>query len=287
MLADKLILGTANLTTGYGIANPRFMSREKAKELLITAQKLGVKSFDTASAYGASEEFLGDCLPKNSAIKIDSKISVSTGITAEYVLTLIESSISKVKQENLNRVYVHNSEMLLEKEGPEILSGLREAKARGLINSFGASVYDENLLLRIYAKFNDISTFQVPENICDRRLYMSKEILNLNMHGIDFVVRSIFLQGLLLMKSENIPIRMAKFRPSIEQFIKEVNQVGLSRLDCCVAYADSIPWADSILVGAYSSEQLTEICKSNSELEENWQDKIGTFSGEIIDPRLW
>ena len=287
MLADKLILGTANLTTGYGIANPTAMSREKARELLITAQNLGVKNFDTASAYGASEEFLGDYLPKNSAIKIDSKISVTTGITAEYVLTFIESSISKVKQESLNRVYVHNSEMLLEKEGPEILSGLREAKARGLINSFGASVYDENLLLRIYEKFNDISTFQVPENICDRRLYISKEIQNLNWHGIDFVVRSIFLQGLLLMKSENIPIRMAKFRPSIEQFIMEVNQVGLSRLDCCVAYADSIPWADSILVGAYSSEQLTEICKSNSKLEKNWQDKIGTFSGEIIDPRSW
>lgn len=287
MLTDKLILGTANLTTSYGIANPTAMSSEKARELLITAQKLGVKNFDTAAAYGASEEFLGAYLPKNSDTKIDSKISVTKGITAKYVLTFIERSISKVNQENLNRVYVHNSEMLLEKEGPEILSGLREAKARGLINSFGASVYNENLLLRIYEKFNDVSTFQVPENICDRRLYFSKEIQNLNRHGIDFVVRSIFLQGLLLMKSENIPIRMAKFRPMIEQFTTEVKEVGLSRLDCCVAYANSIPWANSILVGAYSSGQLTEICKSNLNLEENWQDKIGTFSGEVIDPRSW
>ena len=57
MLSDKLILGTANLTTGYGIANPTVMSREKAEELLITAQRLGVKSFDTASAYGIRNIF--------------------------------------------------------------------------------------------------------------------------------------------------------------------------------------------------------------------------------------
>ena len=287
MLTDKFILGTANLTTGYGIANPKAMSIEKARELLNTALKLGITNFDTAPAYDASEELLGDYLPKNSAINIDSKISVMTGITAKDVINFIKCSISKVKQKNLNRVYVHNSEMLLEKEGPEILSGLREAKAIGLIKSFGASVYDETLSLKIHEKFNDVSTFQVPENICDRRLYFSKNVQNLSMNGIDFVVRSIFLQGLLLMKPEDIPSRMAKFRTRIEQFILEVNQVGLSRLDCCVAYAESIPWADSILVGVYSSEQLTEICNSNSKLETDWHDKIGTFSGEIIDPRSW
>jgi aryl-alcohol dehydrogenase-like predicted oxidoreductase len=60
MKLSKLCLGTAQLGLDYGVNNltgkPRF---EESRAIIQTALESGITAFDTAPAYGDSEEILG------------------------------------------------------------------------------------------------------------------------------------------------------------------------------------------------------------------------------------
>ena len=71
------VLGTAQLGFGYGIGNECGpLSDCGAESLIEAALKLGIRDFDTASVYGASEIRLGAVLHKhkNLGIRVATKI---------------------------------------------------------------------------------------------------------------------------------------------------------------------------------------------------------------------
>jgi aryl-alcohol dehydrogenase-like predicted oxidoreductase len=58
---SKLTLGTVQLGQAYGIANTTGQpSREDSYKILQTAYEQGLRSFDTARAYGDSETVIGE-----------------------------------------------------------------------------------------------------------------------------------------------------------------------------------------------------------------------------------
>ena len=72
----KFILGTATFGTSYGVANKGIkLKRQTVREIIETAQSLGINDFDTAPAYGGAEILLGAFLTHNTVIRISSKIS--------------------------------------------------------------------------------------------------------------------------------------------------------------------------------------------------------------------
>ena len=82
-----LILGTATLNTGYGVANQdKVITKDEAREIILTAQSLGINDFDTAPGYGAAEEYLGEFLNLNLRPKISSKISKESTQSARLML---------------------------------------------------------------------------------------------------------------------------------------------------------------------------------------------------------
>lgn len=287
MRKSKLILGTANLTSKYGVSNPNIMSYADAHGLVTTAIQNGITNFDTAPIYGGSEQFLGKILPKFKKIQVDSKLSTKQDPTLEATLEGIRTTIRLTGQKKLNRVYVHDSSLLLDGNNHGIINGLREAKDLELICSYGASVYDLKEIIKLHEKFPDLMTYQVPENICDRRLYFSNTLEELAKSGIDIVVRSILLQGLLVMNLEDIPDSLYETKKVLANFNDFAKESCISKLDLCVAYADSIEWASSIIIGAFSEKQLIQILDSNTKLPTNWQEKIGTIPSPYIDPRNW
>ena len=62
---NRLVLGTAQLGTNYGIANrmgkPDF---DTAEAIIKTTWDAGIREFDTAQGYGDSEQVLGEVFQK-------------------------------------------------------------------------------------------------------------------------------------------------------------------------------------------------------------------------------
>ena len=57
---DKLVLGTAQFSKGYGITNKKSTNNEEIKKILNYAKDISLKRIDTATSYGDSEKLIGE-----------------------------------------------------------------------------------------------------------------------------------------------------------------------------------------------------------------------------------
>ena len=69
----KLVLGTVQFGLQYGVNSTGRPSEEVVKGILAAAFKGGIGILDTSSAYGNSEEILGECTTPKEGFKIVSK----------------------------------------------------------------------------------------------------------------------------------------------------------------------------------------------------------------------
>ena len=284
----SFILGTANLGSSYGVANKNSTIQESGVEkILRTAQSLEILEFDTAPKYGSSEIKLGKYLDQSKPIKISTKLDETTFGSEKLMFESVHNSLERTKVKKLDTLYLHNSDWLEGNKVTEIVKGLKEILAAGLTSRIGVSVYDVESILRVRKVCPEISVFQVPENICDRRLLSSKSMFDMKDDGILFNVRSIFLQGLLLMPLERIPLNLQLAGESISQLQNLANQERYSVFDLCLSYAKRIPWARGIVIGTASASQLSELANSRDYLPLDWESKLTRLPEWILDPRKW
>ena len=89
------------------------------------------------------------------------------------------------------------------------------------------------------------------------------------------------------MSVNSIPNELKRSIRTIQEFDDYSRFLKSTRVELCTAYALSIPWASSIVVGAESKFQLEEIISSKLVLPKNWSEKIDILSRAILDPRNW
>ena len=283
-----LILGTATFGSAYGIANQGFnVEHENLKEILDYAQNNGISEFDTAPTYGNAENLLGKFLDQRQKPKISSKINQKDCFSVDNMLKQIQKTLTLTKASQIKNLYLHDPEPYNKIKFQIIREGFLEALNRGLTEHVGASVYSLNSLLHMKEQCPEMSVFQVPENVCDRRLLYSKELMELSSNGNKLNVRSIFLQGLLLMEAERIQSEFPTGIESISKLIKYGNENNIRILDICLGYARLIPWADGIVFGVVSINQLKEIITSSFKLPDNWESQIIPLPENLLDPRRW
>jgi aryl-alcohol dehydrogenase-like predicted oxidoreductase len=288
MSFPRLIFGTASLANSYGISNPKNESDEgRTSELIATAQELGISNFDTAPVYGDAELLLGKYLKKESVTQIDSKISTADCNSLKSILYSIQLSLDKIQIDHLGVLYLHEEDALFQSNNPNLISDLQNLKELGYFRKLGTSIYSIDQLEKISVNFPQIDVFQVPENICDRRLRNSNLVQDLAAAGTEFVVRSIFLQGLLLMKPLEIHSRMSSAIPAIESLNKFASKEKRSLTDLCLAYAMNLQWSSGVIISAYNAQQLRQINTSNYLLPSNWEKEIKVIADDCIDPRNW
>ena len=284
---SKFILGTANFSGDYGIAQKKNLELAQIEEILSFAQINNLNHFDTANSYGEAQKILGSLLDYSHRVQIDSKIGNHECGTVESILESVQKSLAELKINKLSTLYLHDANSLLGNNKSSTKNGIRKILEMGLADHIGVSVYTLNDLLECKKELPDLSRFQVPENICDRRLSHSEEMLELARDNNVINVRSIFLQGLLLMPIEAIPKSLSESSKSINDLDLYAKKEAVTRIDLCIAYAKSISWASKIVVGVESISQLKAILDSSYKLNNEWEKNILVVSEVIADPRKW
>jgi aryl-alcohol dehydrogenase-like predicted oxidoreductase len=280
---SELILGTAAFSPGYGISRDNLESSRKESEILISmAQSLGISRFDTAPTYGSAEEILGGALDINKNPLISTKIGLKACSDEESLKASVATSLKKLRISQIDTLYIHDERALLDGNGKRLIRILQKLQESGVFSKLGASIYSLDSLLEISKRFPLVKVFQVPENICDRRLKESKTILYLSNENREFIVRSV-----LLMKPKDIPERLSEASKAIKSLILFAEKNSVSVLDLCLAYARSISWCKGILVGVTTPLELIEVINSNSVLPEEWSYEILKIPQRSIDPRNW
>lgn len=299
MKENKLILGTAQLGFKYGIANTIGKPTEKqAIEIMKYAVENGIRYFDTAYNYNDSESRIGIFL--NFYKNYKNKVNIITKMPSLKEEKLDEKNINdrffeslhRLEQESIFCYMVHDFNDI--KNNSYLMTKIFfKLKNDGYIKKIGVSVYDENQIKFLIRNF-DFDLIQIPINIFDQRLLKDDILLDLKKRGIEIYARSVFLQGLIFLDRNNLPL---KFK-SIEKYLEKINNISLKfnipKEDIALLFINSINEIDRIVIGVEKIEQLKKNIGALNRSENftkieraiNFQD-LFIENKEIIDPRKW
>ncbi len=284
----KLALGAAQFGLSYGIANQSGqVSRNEGIDLLRLAAENGINTIDTAIAYGESESKLGEIGVEDWLIV--SKLPAIPDGCSDVVKWVTESTIESLRRLNVKSLYgflLHRPQQLVEKNGDNIYRALQQLKQDGLIQKIGISVYDPSELDAICGRF-PIDLVQAPFNIIDRRLIDTGWLSRLAERGIELHVRSIFLQGLLLMSMDNRPAKFAQWSHLWSEWHAWLKDENLTPLQACLRYTLSFPEISRVIVGVDNQKQLKEIIDSANGDSLHVPEIFKMDNPELINPALW
>ncbi|MEK5464015.1 aldo/keto reductase [Paenibacillus sp. FSL R7-0210] len=298
----RLVLGTAQLGGNYGIANTAAnLSVQQRNELLQYALTSGIGYLDTAPGYGDSESIIGDCLedadPQTKPQIVTKLPSVQRlGLHTEearrrFVTSSVRSSLNRLKCSALDVCLLHDP-LDLTYQGGEILRILQELKQQQLIRRIGVSVYDAEDIAN-FMREEELDSIQIPLNVLDQRWITNGMLERLARKGAEIFVRSVYLQGLLLMAPEQLPAGLKQAEQPLLRLIRYSEETGIPVKELCFLYVRDLPGISGIVIGCETVEQVQENLRMMAlpPLSRAVRQKLGeSFTDipvEIIDPRRW
>jgi aryl-alcohol dehydrogenase-like predicted oxidoreductase len=285
----KLAIGTAQFGMTYGIANQLGqVTAADASAIIDLARSFGIDTIDTAVDYGASETTLGNVGVKDSRIitKIPS-LGEST-VNADLVIRQhVLQSLNNLQIPKLDGLLLHRPDELLTPMGPALWRALNAVKDEGLVQKVGYSIYSPSQLDTIYRLY-PADIVQAPYNIIDRRICSSGWLDTLNADGVEVHVRSVFLQGLLLMDSHTRPKKFSEWSTLWASWERWLQQNGCSRLEATIMFALSNKNISRVVVGVDSVHQLNEIIEATKRnFDLTWPPELSSGCERLINPANW
>ncbi len=285
---NKLALGTVQFGCNYGIANINGqVSQYEIKKILNLAKQNGLDTLDTAIAYGESETCLGDV--GFNEFKVVNKIpSVPNDCidVGDWVRKQVNESLSRLGVNSVYGLLLHNSSQLLGKNGNVLYQALHKLKSEGYVQKIGISIYSiaelETLMPHFY-----FDLVQAPLNIFDRRFSESGWLNRLKDNHVEIHVRSVFLQGLLLMTEADMPEKFSPWSDLLKQWHKWLRHNNVSAIKACLAYPLSFSEIDRIVVGVDSVNQLKEIIAATESSMPCDLPDLNCEDEKLINPSFW
>lgn len=287
-LKDKIIIGTAQFGLDYGIANSLGkMKTGEIKKIIKYARTNNIKDIDTAHAYGDSEKRLGNVGIKNFNVIVKLPATNPTYPYEQWVKKSINSSFKKLKINKADTVLVHNAKFLLDpKMGKKIYEELKRFKNKNIINNIGVSIYSISDLKNIIKKFS-MDVVLISLNIFDQRILDKKIINTLKRRNVKIYTRSTFLQGLLLIPKNRIPIKFNRWKKKFDMWFKELEKNKVSSYDACLDFVLKNKDVDKTLIGIDNFKQFKQIFKDKPKININYKKFNSNKINKLINPAKW
>lgn len=231
---EKIALGTAQFGGAYGINNGFGIPPEvQIHGILRKAIDVGIRSFDTAAAYGNCEHLLGTVVQKfvsPSEVRITTKGTV----LGEGIVSTVEASMSRLCVPCLDSWLLH-CEGELDSWDSKTWAGARKLTESGKVRSFGVSAYQPAAAVRGLKEIG-LETVQFPGSPMDRRFFRHQELSELLRNGKQATVRSIYLQGLCLVSQDAKIDHIPYAREAVTKLDGFCRAHGLQRDAFCLQY---------------------------------------------------
>lgn len=257
---SRFTLGTVQFGLPYGIANRSGQpSYETARDIIACVFEGGVTCLDTAAAYGNSEAVIGRALAELSLadrMRVVTKVPSMPGhLNADeadrWVETAVRNSLDALRLEQLPICLFHRE------EDAGYFDALARLQARGWIGQIGVSTYLPEVTARILTG-GRAQAIQIPTNILDQRFIRTGVLEQARRSGVTVFVRSVYLQGLLLMT----PDRLDPFFEPVIRVLPQLNrwagEAGLTLAELAVQFVLSLNGVTSLVLGVETLEQARD-----------------------------
>jgi aryl-alcohol dehydrogenase-like predicted oxidoreductase len=285
----RLALGTAQFGMDYGVANTGGqVERTALVDILANAARAGLDTLDTAIAYGQSEVRLGELGVDNWCVvsKLPRLPDPAPADIHAWVLASVQGSLDRLRIPVLSALLLHHPADMLGAQGAHLARALADIKDRGLVRKTGVSIYAPAELDRLLAT-GVVDAIQAPLSIVDRRLVQSGWLDRLQQRGIEVHVRSVFLQGLLLMPAAQRPGRFAAWQGLWDRWDRWLLDSQLSALEACLRYVLGFDAIARVVTGVDSLAQLQQILAACDGELPDVPAILQSDDQRLINPALW
>jgi len=291
-----LVLGTAQLGMNYGIANKNGKpGLEQALAIVNTAWENGIRIFDTAQAYGDSETILGRCFQKLQdsgrfeqpvvISKLAPNISLSE---TKKIMEKVDESIEKLGLNKLWGLMLHR-ESWFEKAGNFLRHSVSKLKLDNKIKKFGVSVYSPEKAIEAL-HMAEIDFIQVPFNVFDQRAFEYGVFTLAEEKKKKIFIRSVYLQGLLLLDTNQVPDNLAFSKESLKKHIEFAKDFRITPKLLALAFVSQKAPDTLIVIGSENPAQVKEnifLLKKAKEINLPDLSFLSTNDPKLINPSLW
>ena len=283
----KLALGTVQFGLNYGIANAGGKLKvDEIKKILEIARRNNIDTLDTAISYGNAETILGNIGVNE--FKISTKLSPdSSNLQKDTIIRHVYESLERLSINRIHTVFFHRVSDLIHERGSYVYEILKELKSQKIISKIGISIYSPKELDLILDNY-DLDIIQTPFNLIDRNIEKLGYFSKLKKRNIEVHVRSIFLQGLLLMKYEKIPDKFRRWDYIWQKWNNwQSKNPSISAVDTCLNYVYKNSNIDKVVVGVDNSKQLKQIINSVANFSDLKFPDISSDDEDLIYPFNW
>ena len=253
----RLGLGTVELGLPYGIGLSDPPSDAECIRILQHALDAGINYFDTAAAYGRSEELVGRAFGTHQArpviatkVLLQDSEETAAQRGASLRRQLEESavrSLETLRVDSLDLLQIHNAQGSL--MVPEVVAAMDDLCARGLVRYWGASTYGLSHSLEILDSPANFRSLQAAYNLLDTRLG-SEVFRRCRESGVGPILRSVLLKGILTDRASELPGHLDDLRRESARATQIAADAGMSLPEMALRFAAFCPWADVTLFGA-------------------------------------
>jgi aryl-alcohol dehydrogenase-like predicted oxidoreductase len=238
--------------------------------------------------YGDAESRIGTL--HTQGMRIVTKIPALADAASQQLGKFLPSAFSEsLRNLKVDRVYgylAHRSADITGEYGKEVRAFLDDLRASGKAAKVGVSIYESDELKEVLRVFTP-DIVQLPLNVFDQRLLRDGTLADLKASGVEVHVRSVFLQGLLLLDLERMPSYFEPLRPFLARWHAKASEQGLTLPEACLSFVRELPEVDKVIVGAESLEQIREITAAYRATVTFDASDLACQDPQWVDPRRW
>ena len=296
---SQMTLGTVQLGMNYGICGQTEQPEKTyAFSVLDCAVESGIHTLDTANNYGVSEKVIGEWLASRGDGRrpcVVTQIGPFDHSGPEALRAdILRQALTCRKTLGLPALDILMSHNYTDyASDPETVGRtFRELKEEGIAHLIGISAYSEDDYRQIAASGFDC--VQIPLNVFDWRQIENGGVGALAQSGMKIFVRSVFLQGLIFMKPEELDPKMAFCQPYLERYQALCRSLGLSAPELALSFILSVPGVTSVVLGCQTVEQvrnnaalLRSVRTLTAEEMQLLRNSFSDIDPRVVDPRKW
>jgi aryl-alcohol dehydrogenase-like predicted oxidoreductase len=276
----------------YGITNRTGqLSQSQGAEVLASAYAQGISVLDTAMAYGDAEARLGQTGVQHFQVvtklpHIPLVLPAAMTDAGAWAKVQFAASLKRLGLPCVYGLLLHRPGDLLGEHGKALLRTMQELQDKGLVEKLGVSVYSPTELEPLL-KLARWDMVQAPLNLIDRRLHTTGWLHRLKDSGVEVHTRSAFLQGLLLTRASTLPPQFSEWIGLWRAWDEWQLDTGCSALEACLAFPQSFPEVDKVVVGVSGLDDLGKILLAlRASAPEHWP-SIDSDHEMLINPSQW
>lgn len=262
---SEIAFGGVEIGLPYGIgvnSNADMLSETKAIHLLHAAMDGGVNFFDTARAYGASEEIMGKAFKdRRDRVVICTKcrhfrdsdgLLPDSAVLKKIIETSLHESLAALKTDFVDVFMLHQADgEILGRE--EIAGTFLRLKKQGIIRATGVSTYGVGETRKAIDS-GAWDVVQLPFNLMDQS--QARMFPLAAQQGIGIVVRSVLFKGILSEKGRNLHPALKDVEVHLGVYRELLSDSAPDLPTLATKFALSFREISSVLVGIDRMEYL-------------------------------